>query len=134
MSMGIGAKLLDFIHKLYSKVSMDQAVVEVVKGKELVIEIQFVDCPEANFQLEAHEGRLLVHKGTPKLPKAVLEYEKVEYLKDYLSGRMSDIRNFMYGKVRIKEGEIADIIFLEHMEKPLRRAWIELRKEFPGLP
>jgi putative sterol carrier protein len=132
--MSIKEKLSDFIYKLYSKTVEDPVVIEAARGQELVLEMRIADCPEANFQIEVHEGKITVHKGTPKTPNAVVEYLKMKYLKDYWSGKMRSDTMFTSGAVALKAGSLADLMFLAPIEVPLRRAWKGLENEFPGLP
>ncbi len=136
MSTEVEEKLLDFVHRLFTIASIDPSAIEALKGNEMVVEIQFADCPKANFQVEAHQDKLTVYKGTPKEPTIVMIYAGVQILKYCLEGRMSYLHALLMSRDLVANlgGNDEVVFFLEQMERPLRIAWMSLRNEFPGLP
>ncbi len=136
MSTDIEPKLLDFMHRLFTIASVDPAALEAFKGCEMVVEIRFADCPKANLQIEAHQDKITVHKGAVKEPTLIMEYVAVQILKHCLEGRESYmVALLINSEILVTLGGNDDVVFfLESMERPLKIAWMTIRKEFPGLP
>ena len=136
MSTDIESKLSDFMHQLFSIASIDPSALEAFKGNEMIVEIRFADCPKANFQIEAHQDKLTVHKGTPKEPTIIMEYATLGNLKHCLEGRISYITTLAINRELIVHlgGNDEVVFFLENMDRPLRIAWLTIKKDFPGLP
>ena len=129
-------KLANFINKLYTKLGEDPAIVEACKGAEqdAVIELTISDVPDVVWQIGAKKGKWFVNKGSVDTATAAISYLKLKYLNDWWSGKLAAEALFSQGGMQILEGSFDDLSFLAPVEEPLKKAYQELKGEFPGLP
>ncbi len=133
--MSYEEKLLNFVYKLYSKLGDDPAIIEACKEqeKDMVVELSTGDT-DVVWQIGAKNKKWIVNKGSVDTPNAAIQYLKVKYLNDWWAGKMAADALFAAGGMSLLEGDLSDLGFMMPVEEPLKKAYQEIKGEFPGLP
>ena len=133
--MSYEEKLMNFVHKLYSSIGNDPAIVESCKDVPgtMIVELSLGDC-DVVWQIGAKDGKWIVNKGSAEEPNAGIQYLKLKYLNDWWAGRMSAEAMFSQGASSLTSGDLSDLAFMMPVEEPLKEAYQKIKDEFPGLP